>query len=190
VNEKDKIPGNDRENYRDNFGLPEGYFDSFNQRLLARIEQEEELKEFPVLSAIPKTQAFITPENYFDSIEQRINERIGQEAKVVSLGTRIAKYKYAIAAVFVLLIGTGVFFRFYKNTEVVKTDTACMELACLTKEEITSSPYFNQISLGELESVAGQDIQDSLNAEINKDLINELLQNPDDLNLNEDDLEL
>lgn len=49
------------------FLSPEGYFDTFSQKLFAKIEQEEELKEFPVLAALPKQQPFVVPGHYFEN---------------------------------------------------------------------------------------------------------------------------
>lgn len=170
--------------------MPEGYFDSFNERLFAKLELEEELKEFPWLSAMAKENPFITPENYFEALEQKVNERKEKGAKVISLPAIVKKYRYAIAAVLVLAIGTPVLFRFYKQPGNIKTETACMELAFLTKEDIVNSADFNQISLSELEIIAGQEVRDSLDAEINKDMVNELIRHPEELGLTEDDLDL
>jgi hypothetical protein len=191
VENKNNIPGNDNnsDSYRN--GVPEGYFDSFNERLFAKLELEEELKEFPTLSALAKENPFSTPENYFGSLEQKVNARIGSEAKIVSIGSLLNKYKYAIAAVFVLAFGSSLFFSYYRQSENPAPETACLELACLTKEDIVNSTDFSQISLGDLETIAGQDIRDSLNAEINKDVVEELIQHPEEIGLTEDeDLEL
>jgi hypothetical protein len=57
------------ENEKNPFSLPEGYFDSFAQKMMRRIELAEELKEFPTLSSIDKKLPFVTPENYFVSNE-------------------------------------------------------------------------------------------------------------------------
>jgi hypothetical protein len=190
VEEDNNIPGNDPNSYRDKFGMPEGYFDSFNDRLFAKLQLEEELKEFPQLLAIAKENPFTTPENYFGSLEQKVNERMGKEARVISLPAIVKKYRYAIAAILVLAVGTPVLFKFQRQSENVRTEPVCMELACLTKEDIVNSTDFNQISLSELETIAGQEIRDSLNAGINKDMVNELIQHPEDLDLTEDDIEL
>jgi hypothetical protein len=190
VEEQNNIPGDEQNSDTYRNGVPKGYFESFNERLFAKLELEEELKEFPQLSGLAKKLPFSVPENYFGSLEQQVKERIGSEASVVSIGSFLNKYKYAIAAVFVLTIGTSLFFRYYNQSEQMKTDPACMELACLTKEEITNSADFNQMSLNDLESLAGQDIQDSLKEEINKDVVDELMQHPEDIGITEDDFEL
>lgn len=51
------------------FGLPENYFSTFEDKLKKRLEAEEELKEYPLLSAIPKRIAYSVPGNYFESLE-------------------------------------------------------------------------------------------------------------------------
>lgn len=46
---------------------PDGYFETFSSRLMARIEAEEEMREFAVLSAMSKSSPFKVPDNYFDN---------------------------------------------------------------------------------------------------------------------------
>jgi hypothetical protein len=64
MNEKDENNNQNRPE-KSPFSLPEGYFDSFAQKMMLKIELAEELKEFKVLSSIDKKLPFITPENYF-----------------------------------------------------------------------------------------------------------------------------
>lgn len=51
----------------DAFLPPDGYFETFSSKLMARIEAEEELKEFPVLSALSKQSPFTIPDGYFNN---------------------------------------------------------------------------------------------------------------------------
>lgn len=185
MSEEFNIPENNN-----SFEAPEGYFDSFSKRLMQKIEQEEELKEYPELAAIEKTNAFGVPDAYFETFAQKLQNKIHdrKEAKVFRLAIAVKKYRFAIAAVFVLAIGSTIFYKM--NAAKVVEEQPCLELACLTPEEITSSKYFNQISLSELETMAGQDIQDSLKAEINEELIDELIQHPEELNLSDDDFDI
>jgi hypothetical protein len=54
------------------FIVPEGYFDFFAARLIARIEVMEELKMFSRLSEIEKRNSYVTPANYFDISKNQI----------------------------------------------------------------------------------------------------------------------
>ncbi|MBS1637586.1 MAG: hypothetical protein JST26_16855 [Bacteroidetes bacterium] len=47
------------------FSSPDGYFNDLGKKLMHRIELEEELREFKMLGAIPKQQAYTVPQNYF-----------------------------------------------------------------------------------------------------------------------------
>lgn len=176
-------------NNPDNFDLPEGYFESLNDKVFGKIRAMEELKEYPILYSMDKENPFRVPEGYFDTLETKIKGRLSEgEAKMFVLPAIVRKYRLAVAAVFVISIGASVIYKLSNKTEV-KAEV-CMELACLTKEDITNSKYFEQISLGELETVAGQEIQDSINSSINEEIINDLLQNPDELMLSDEDVEL
>ncbi|MDF2453280.1 MAG: hypothetical protein K0S26_2784, partial [Bacteroidota bacterium] len=48
------------------------YFSKFEDKLKQRLELESELSEFPLLSAIEKSNAFVAPANYFESIENSL----------------------------------------------------------------------------------------------------------------------
>ncbi len=51
-------------------GVPENYFESFNSRLFKKIEAEDELKDYPLLSSIGKTNPFAVPQDYFELREE------------------------------------------------------------------------------------------------------------------------
>ncbi len=65
-NEENSKP---KKNENNPFSLPDGYFDSFSQKMMHKIELAEELKEFKLLSSIDKKLPFVTPDNYFAHIE-------------------------------------------------------------------------------------------------------------------------
>lgn len=54
------------------FGLPSDYFSSFEEKLRKKLEVENELNDFPVLSSIQKEQVFATPEHYFNDAEHKL----------------------------------------------------------------------------------------------------------------------
>ncbi len=54
------------------FGLPLDYFASFEDKLKKKLEQENELSEFPVLSSLKRINVFTVPENYFNSVKHAV----------------------------------------------------------------------------------------------------------------------
>jgi hypothetical protein len=61
---------NNSEGESTHFSLPENYFDSFSVRLFKKIADEDELKEYPLLTSLSKTNPFTVPANYFESKEE------------------------------------------------------------------------------------------------------------------------
>ncbi len=59
-------------NGKNAFDLPADYFSKFEDKLKRKMELENELSEFPVLSSIQKTNVFTEPANYFQSIENSL----------------------------------------------------------------------------------------------------------------------
>lgn len=69
-NEEPNLPFD--ENGKNPFGMPMDYFSKFEDKLKQRLELESELSEFPVLSAIGKSNVFVAPANYFESAENSL----------------------------------------------------------------------------------------------------------------------
>ena len=59
-------------NGKNTFGMPSDYFASFEDKLRKKLESQEELNEFPILSSIPKNNLFTTPYNYFAATENSL----------------------------------------------------------------------------------------------------------------------
>lgn len=82
------------------FKTPEGYFESFDDRLMKKLSEES--------SNIPKEEGFAVPEDYFETLHGKILDKIGaEETKVISLNP-YKKYYYAaasIAAVILIVFG-------------------------------------------------------------------------------------
>lgn len=57
------------------FGLPSDYFSSFEEKLKNKLEAEQELTDFPILSSIQKEQVFAIPEYYFSEAEKTLEYR-------------------------------------------------------------------------------------------------------------------
>lgn len=90
-----------KKNQKNKFKTPEGYFDSFNNRLMDKIAKEE--------SCIPKTDGFGMPDDYFEDLHGTITDRLDANApKVISLGP-LRKFYYAAAAIAAIMVLTLVF---------------------------------------------------------------------------------
>ncbi|MDP2386537.1 MAG: hypothetical protein Q8M29_09210 [Bacteroidota bacterium] len=178
-----------KEGQENEFEVPKEYFESLPRKLFSKIELIEELKEFSVLSSIEKKNPFIAPENYFearDFVKAAIESEKKKEAVIVKFSGFVKRYKLAIAAVFVMTMGTTVLYKMYNKGQIEKVD--CSEIACLTKEDITNSKYFDQISIDELETVANGEMLDSMNTQLNNELLNEILSDPETANITDEDL--
>ena len=56
LNDEPNLPLDHNDKY--SFGLPSDYFVSFEDKLRKKLESQEELNEFPILSSIPKNNLF------------------------------------------------------------------------------------------------------------------------------------
>lgn len=70
LNDEPNLPLDNSDKY--SFGLPSDYFTSFEDKLRKKLESQEELNEFPVLSSIPKNNLFTTPADYFVTAENAL----------------------------------------------------------------------------------------------------------------------
>lgn len=66
LSEENFLPGIGKENP---FVHPEGYFNSFYDRMLNQIDFEQELEEYKTLAGIDRKLKFAIPVNYFQSLE-------------------------------------------------------------------------------------------------------------------------
>jgi hypothetical protein len=62
------------------FGLPSNYFASFEDKLREKIELQDELEQFPILSSIEKNNMFEVPANYFISSENSLEYKTELDA--------------------------------------------------------------------------------------------------------------
>jgi hypothetical protein len=71
----------------DNFSLPENYFDSFSSRLFKKIADDKELKDYPILTSLQKTNPFTVPVDYFELKEDLLQYPLLTENKEISFIT-------------------------------------------------------------------------------------------------------
>lgn len=158
--------------------LPENYFENLEKKVVDKLELESELKEFSVLSSIPKKNAFKVAPSYFESKTEDVKEKIHsskQESGIVrQLVVAFFRPQMAIAASLVLIVGLSAIWYFNrKDSTVLNGD--CLTLACLEKHEILNEKNiqdFDDESLYEMidETILDQQLledetsEDSLNA--------------------------
>jgi hypothetical protein len=75
---KDNLNFSDKEG---SFSLPENYFDSFSSRLFTKIAEDEELKEYPLLTSLHNKNPFNVPSGYFDLQEDLLQYPLLAENK-------------------------------------------------------------------------------------------------------------
>jgi len=85
----------DNSNKENRFGLPQGYFDTFEKRLELRLMEEQ----------LPKKTGFLAPPNYFDNLDERLllNGTSKKSPKIGWLGSR-SHWWVAAAAVAIILL--------------------------------------------------------------------------------------
>ncbi|MEX0314391.1 MAG: hypothetical protein AB3N18_09460 [Allomuricauda sp.] len=175
--------GKDKEN---NFKTPEGYFDSFHDRLMDKIKQQESGQEE---SIIPKSDGFSVPEGYFEKVQENVLFKIdANEPKVIQLKS-YKKFYYgaaAIAAVFLLVFGLN----WKTSTPIAFEDLASAEIdAYLENTELNLSSY----ELAEVVDIDELTLNDVLENQLEEDKILEYLdenvEDIEDLNLDYDDYE-
>ncbi|MCR9227379.1 MAG: hypothetical protein NXH90_08180 [Flavobacteriaceae bacterium] len=172
---------------KNSFNTPEGYFESFNGRLMDKIK-EEEAKE--LISVIPKTDGFAVPDDYFEKVESDIISKTSRkEVKVVPLiSNRNFYYTVAaIAAIFILIFSiTGnptsdpISFDDLANSEI----EAYLED---TEFEMTSYELAEVVSMEEIE--LSDILDDDLEEVIIMEYLNENVEDFQDLNLEDIDYE-
>ena len=172
-------------NHKNKFKTPEGYFDSFNERLFARIEAEE---QEPDTSFLPKTDGFSVPENYFDQVERQILESQNQNTpKVVQLFAR--KNWYYAAASVVVLVALSLFFFTNTSPELQFDDLASADLELYIDEAELDLSSYELAEYVDIANVSIADItEDDLEEDVLLDYLNENLDTFEDLNLDYDEL--
>ena len=73
VNDEPNLPLDD--NGKNPFGLPADYFSTFEDKLKRKMELENELSEYPILSSIQKTNSFTAPAGYFQFAENSLEHK-------------------------------------------------------------------------------------------------------------------
>lgn len=174
-----------KKNHKTQFNTPEGYFESFNERLMARIKVEEEEVNTDFL---PKTDGFGVPQGYFDDFETKVLQNTTQKKnKVIQLFPKQVYYAAAsIAALFIL----GILLFSPSENEISFDDLASTEIdAYFESNELGLTSY----ELAEYINVEELTLADMTDSKIEDDSILEYLdenvEEIEDLNLDYDAFE-
>lgn len=87
--------------HKNGLGLPEDYFENFEERLFSKISED----------IIPKETGFSVPENYFNTLENMVTSHVStpiKEIKIVSLITK-KTFLYAASVAAVAIIAFSIF---------------------------------------------------------------------------------
>nr|WP_297785789.1 hypothetical protein [uncultured Allomuricauda sp.] len=151
------------------FNTPEGYFESFNDRLMDRIKNEEAGE---AASIIPKTDGFKVPDGYFDEVTPTVlSKTVENEIKVIPLRSN-KRFYYGIAAAAAILIFVFSITWDSNPEPITFDDLANAELEAYfenTDWEMTSYEIAEVVSLEEIE------LNDILNDDLEDDIIMEYL---------------
>jgi len=140
---------------RSGFKAPENYFESFEDRLISRLEDGKSTR-------IPdKEQVFTVPQGYFNTLEDNILSKTKKKPRVVSLFRKeYLFYAAAVAAIFVFLLGD-----FSKTTNAVPLGWDNIEISAMENyiDEGYEMGYFdfNSAEIGEVVFEDGKLIDDS-----------------------------
>ncbi|MEM8508397.1 MAG: hypothetical protein AAF717_11230 [Bacteroidota bacterium] len=174
-----------KENQKNTFKTPEGYFDSFNERLMARLADEEKVKS----DIIPLNDGFVVPEHYFETVYDNVKNRLqGKGAKVIALGTYRTVY-YAAAAVIALLVLT-VAWNWSSEPQLRFEDLASTDITSYLESNDLGLSSYEIAEVVDLEEINLSDIMETqLEEEVILDYLNENVEEIEELNLEYDEIE-
>jgi hypothetical protein len=145
--------------------LPVNYFEALDKKLIERMELENELKGFSVLSSVDKKNNFKLVPDYFDNItvdvKDKIHPKIHTPGFIEQVINILFQPKMAFTLGFILIVGfTSVWYLNKKEPNLSTGD--CKTLACLEKNELLNEkniPDFDDENLYEMVDVEMLDKQ-------------------------------
>jgi hypothetical protein len=116
-----------------NFTVPANYFDELNSKIQSRLVIEEAL--------VNAADTLTVPEGYFnklnkDILNKTVNQDIVKRKSVVIRMISSAAFKYATAACFLLMIGTGVFLQMQSPESIHDRSFLHKELSAIPVSDI------------------------------------------------------
>jgi len=131
------------------FVAPDGYFNQFSNRILARIEAQETENEVlsPILQSLKKENPYSVPSDYLQEFKVNISPK---KTNIVPLFNLKTVLKYAAAAAVVGIIATFAILLFSSEEK--------REMAKSTEETVISSDAFD-LFLSETASIEEEQIE-------------------------------
>ncbi|MEO0571061.1 MAG: hypothetical protein AAF039_05100 [Bacteroidota bacterium] len=171
-----------KKNHKNKFKTPEGYFESFNERLFERLEEESNMP-----SIIPKADGFGVPDGYFDSVYDKVARKMGERpSKVISL-KRYRPFYYAaavLAILFALRLG------WEQNQEVNFENLASADIEAYLENGDLGLSSYEIAEVVNLEDISLDDITEKgFEDETILEYLDENVEDLDDLDLNYEELE-
>ncbi|MCK0159909.1 hypothetical protein [Allomuricauda sp. F6463D] len=176
-----------KKNKKNSFDIPEGYFESFNDRLMDRIKKEEaENGE----SLIPKSDGFTVPNSYFDNVEPVVlSKTVKKETKVVPLRPNSNFYygAAAVAAIFILIFS----FNWNSTSETIGfDDLANAEIEAYLDNNTYGMSSYEIASIIPIDDLSFEDVLENALEENNiLEYLDENVDDIEDLNLDYSDYE-
>ena len=161
------------------FELVGGYFDGFEEKIMATIRQSEDYQTAgeelsvlsPLLSGIGKQNPYTVPQGYFENFGNNIylKSPTQQKARTVSMVNR-KWFRYAAAAIVVGFIAlTGIQF-LNNNSGGISHPTEVIDLKNVSTDDINNFILVTDEGATEQTSVAKSDIKDLMKDVSDKDL--------------------
>ena len=146
--------------------LPTGYFEAFDKKLNARMELDNELKEFSVLSSKEKKNNFKLVPDYFENSTDEVKEKIHAKHESTNILEQIIEFifkpKMAFALGLAVILGFTTIWYFNNKQDTNFKTGDCKTLACLEKNELLNDkniPDFDDENLYEMVDVEMLDKQ-------------------------------
>ncbi|QWX85522.1 hypothetical protein H0I23_07750 [Cellulophaga sp. HaHaR_3_176] len=158
------------------FKVPEGYFDSFTDKLINNLQEEA--------TNIPKNEGFKIPEGYFDTLNKEIKQKLKvKEPKVIALKS-YKKYYYAAASI-VAIITVVIGLNINKTPELSFDDLADIDIENYFENNESSLSSYD---IAEFIPVNELEVYDVIDNYLNDDNVMDYLENNiddfDELNIN------
>ncbi len=167
-----------KKNHKNPHKTPEGYFDSFNERLLDKIVKEDTI--------IPANDGFTFPDGYFESVHQNIAKKL--EPKVVQLKS-YRRYYFAAASIAAIAVLT-LFFNQDKATDFDFEDLASAEIDAYFEYNTDALTSYELAEVVDFETIGILDFnkaENSIESEVLLEYLDENVDEIEDLNLDYDE---
>ena len=172
--------------HENKFKTPEGYFESFNERLFARLESEE---GEPNTDFLPETDGFSIPKGYLERVYPEVQSKLENgNNKVVSLN-RYSTFYYAAAAIAVLF-ALALGWNWNQSPNLSFEDLASADIETYFEHNAFGLSSYEIAETVNLDDISITDITEkSLQEESILEYLDENVEDLEDLDLNYEELD-